>query len=511
MFKNILELNNLEAKKFFLSQEAFLRVNLPAYFSFESVLNEIDKTFKNKILTDNEIMKAKAEETTNYILYNNKDGKHAWRKYQIINPFIYVSLVNIITDEKNWSSLQRRFTEFQDFENIRCESIPIIPLDKKKTQQSEQISQWVNCVEKKSISLALEYNFLYHTDITDCYGSIYTHSISWAIHTKQVAKENRDYKGEQFGNKIDHHIQAMSSGQTNGIPQGSILMDFIAEIVLGYADLELSEMLKGKLDHENYYILRYRDDYRIFVNDIGTGDLILKYLGETLLNLGLHLHANKTSFHQDVITGSFKEEKIDSLNHELIPDKLSQTALFRQLLITQQIGKKFPNSGTMLRRLSKIFGIVKFSDCKGQEEALTSILLDIGYNHPKTFPLIASLMSVYIPSLKEHDQQKLLNKIQKKIHLRSNMGLLELWIQRIVLGLKLELTFQEPLCKYANGDHNQNIFNSDWIENRKIKNILDATSYVDQAKINNLKPKIEQHEVQIFNYEDAVFINDISF
>jgi hypothetical protein len=28
----------------------------------------------------------------------------------------------------------------------------------------------------------------------------------------------------------------MRHGQTNGIPQGSVLMDFIAEMVLGYAD-----------------------------------------------------------------------------------------------------------------------------------------------------------------------------------------------------------------------------------------------------------------------------------
>ena len=35
----------------------------------------------------------------------------------------------------------------------------------------------------------------------------------------------------------------MNYGQTNGIPEGSILTDFIAEIVLGYIDLQLSEKL----------------------------------------------------------------------------------------------------------------------------------------------------------------------------------------------------------------------------------------------------------------------------
>lgn len=38
----------------------------------------------------------------------------------------------------------------------------------------------------------------------------------------------------------------MQYGQTNGIPQGSVLFDFIAEIVLGYADLLLYEDLQKK-------------------------------------------------------------------------------------------------------------------------------------------------------------------------------------------------------------------------------------------------------------------------
>ncbi|WP_250218337.1 RNA-directed DNA polymerase, partial [Escherichia coli] len=67
------------------------------------------------------------------------------------------------------------------------------------------------------------------TDITDCYGSIYPHSLAWAIGTREVAKEKKRDKN-LLGNIIDSAIQNMQCGQTNGIPQGSVLMDFIAEI-----------------------------------------------------------------------------------------------------------------------------------------------------------------------------------------------------------------------------------------------------------------------------------------
>ena len=100
-----------------------------------------------------------------------------------------------------------------------------------------QILSWWQGIEQASIELALEYDYVFLcADITDCYGAIYTHSIAWAIHGKTVAKQNRTDKN-LVGNVIDWYIQDMRHGQTNGIPQGSVLMDFIAEILLGYADL----------------------------------------------------------------------------------------------------------------------------------------------------------------------------------------------------------------------------------------------------------------------------------
>ena len=56
-------------------------------------------------------------------------------------------------------------------------------------------------------------------------------------------------------------------------------MDFIAEIVLGYIDRILGVTLQrqGIVD---YKILRYRDDYRIFVNNSNDGEMVLKLLSE---------------------------------------------------------------------------------------------------------------------------------------------------------------------------------------------------------------------------------------
>ena len=105
--------------------------------------------------------------------------------------------------------------------------------------------------------------------LTNCYGSLYTHSISWALHTKEVCKERKNnwekYKKTKplLGDLIDQLVRAGRSGQTNGISQGSVVMDFLAELVLGYVDTIISKKLNNE-GIENYKILRYRDDYRNF-------------------------------------------------------------------------------------------------------------------------------------------------------------------------------------------------------------------------------------------------------
>ena len=112
---------------------------------------------------------------------------------------------------------------------------------KSKSHKAVQIKSWLRHVEKGAIKLAMNFKNVLHTDISGCYGSIYTHSIAWALHDKDHAKAHRSDK-ELLGNRIDKLIRDTNDGQTNGIPEGSVLMDFIAEIILGYIDSELGDL-----------------------------------------------------------------------------------------------------------------------------------------------------------------------------------------------------------------------------------------------------------------------------
>ena len=259
-----------------------------SYFKFQSLIDKTSKKIGTKSITSfylpyndpithkRKIDRPNKHENVNYKFLNNKDGKFAWRPLQLIHPALYVSLVHAITNEENWNFIINRIKDFRQNPRIKCYSLPIRS-ESSLSDRAATILNWWDKIEQKSIELALDFGYAIHTDVTDCYGSIYTHSIAWALHTKPVAKKERDDKW-LIGNVIDQHLQEMSNGQTNGIPQGSTLMDFIAEIVLGYSDLELTGRIE-ELSIKDYQIIRYRDDYRIFTNNPQDAELILKQIG----------------------------------------------------------------------------------------------------------------------------------------------------------------------------------------------------------------------------------------
>ena len=145
----------------------------------------------------------------------------------------------------------------------------------------------------------------------------------------------------------------MSFGQTNGIPQGSVLMDFIAEIVLGYADLELSQKIHNT-SIDNYEILRYRDDYRIFTNNPQDGNLILKLLTEILVDLGLKLNPQKMIASNSVIANSIKHDKLDWIKSQKKIENIQG-----HLIIIHDFSHEHPNSGSLSKALDKFFVRIK--------------------------------------------------------------------------------------------------------------------------------------------------------
>lgn len=101
---------------------------------------------------------------------------------ELINPVLYIALIHQITKRRRWNELRKRFNFFKKYNLIKCVSIPVVDDKVQKNSKQKQILSWWENIEQKSIELSLDFQYVFHTDIVDCYGSIYTHSIAWALH-----------------------------------------------------------------------------------------------------------------------------------------------------------------------------------------------------------------------------------------------------------------------------------------------------------------------------------------
>jgi len=485
--KDILKLNHIEAKSFFLRRENYSNISLPEYFSFQELLDNIDKTLNGKSVSDFKNKNPRDLENVNYKLLSNKDGKFAWRPFQLINPAIYVSLVNTITQETNWKILKERFTLFQANDKIECHSLPAISESKAKTNITAQILNWWQMIEQKSLTLALDYKNVLHTDIADCYSSIYTHSIPWAIHTKIKAKKNR--KKSLLGNAIDNHLQDMSYGQTNGIPQGSVLMDFVAEIVLGFVDLLLSEKLDSKLITD-YKILRFRDDYRIFTNNSFLAEEIAKELSEILSDIGLKLNADKTIASNDIIKSSIKPDKRYWISNKTITGN-KQKWLIQIYLLSE----KFPNSGTIETQMREFLVVLEKSKKKDYNlKTLISLVTEIALRNPRVVPTCIAILSIFLSRIKDGTEKlALAEKIKNKFEDVPNSSFMMIWFQRLNLKINKTEIYAEPLCRKVS-DNSVLIWNTEWL-NDKLKNIFNRTSIIEESTISKVKKKVSKTEI----------------
>jgi hypothetical protein len=122
-----------------------------------------------------------------------------------------------------------------------------------------------------------KYNKLFQFDISRCFDSIYTHSIGWAVLSKDYIKDYLKPYQNNFGNRFDRFMQNANYGETNGILIGPEFSRIFAEIILQKIDNTVEKNLRSRDENKlvfkrDYEIFRYVDDYFVFYNEEKTKD-----------------------------------------------------------------------------------------------------------------------------------------------------------------------------------------------------------------------------------------------
>lgn len=189
----------------------------------------------------------------------------------------------------------------------------------------------------------IEQNFrkMLKLDISKCFHNIYTHSISWAVKDKSVAKKYRDAK--TFDNEFDKLMQKVNWSETNGILIGPEVSRLFAEIILQDVDKRVKDDLSRiNMLPDKISICRYVDDYMIFYNHDDHAAEAKKAIERSLDFYKLFLNDSKTEyFSSPLISGlamardSLRElfrERIHAILKWTIPVEMAEEAIARPMV-----------------------------------------------------------------------------------------------------------------------------------------------------------------------------------
>lgn len=201
------------------------------------------------------------------------------RKLSILNPINFIILASSIS--ANWHICR---TIIKSREGVL--STPTW------TQNGKRALRWRTSFADLSSELVRARagnRYILQTDIGRFYPSIYTHSLAWAVHTKEKSKaKGFGSKLEFFGNALDLYSRNAQDRQTVGVPVGPDTSLVLAELIMSRLDRYLSS--KG---YESE-IIRYVDDIEISFGTRTEAEEALVHIDEFLATYELTLNPLKT-------------------------------------------------------------------------------------------------------------------------------------------------------------------------------------------------------------------------
>lgn len=311
------------------------------------------------------------EKISNYSNFSVPKLNYFRTKVALVNPYNFLILAETIV--ANWSDIERNIYNGSTITT----SLPKINDSHFNTEKT--FSEYI----ESSLQDSLNKDTILISDISRFYSSIYTHSIPWAIHTKEVAKQDRT--SNLYGNKIDTAVRNCQDQQTNGIPIGPITSLIIAEILLCSIDKKLLNdgVIFGK---------RYIDDYMLFLENTSKAEDFFKKLQSLLLDYQLEINSGKTRIEK--IPYDLEEEWISDISTFIsasyrLEQKNFLTKLYSKVL---NLVKKYPTK-YVIKYVIRIVEDIFIE--QNNWDLFQTILLNLTKLEPSILPTTLSIILSY--------------------------------------------------------------------------------------------------------------------
>lgn len=148
------------------------------------------------------------------------------------------------------------------------------------------------------LKLEKRWSCLWTMDVSKCFDSIYTHSITWAVKEKAFIKNNISaVLFSTFGNDFDELMQKSNYNETNGIVIGPEISRIFAEIIFQRIDAQVEHHFLSEAGDEpkvEFKVRRYVDDIYIFTNSNEAALRVFEIYTSELQKFNLHVNKAKT-------------------------------------------------------------------------------------------------------------------------------------------------------------------------------------------------------------------------
>lgn len=366
--------------------EALSRYN---YFPNQRLgLSELPPSFDSRQFTPEvldslvKLPEPKIRRTLGYSLteYRSTRFNNIPRLLGIIHPKAYSHLANCICE--NWDEIR----------NITKNNHSLIKPTFHHNEKRLLVMNYDDPSEKTRRALSAEFTkrFRVHTDISNCFNSIYTHAIPWAIvgidESKRRLKDNEKKSWPEY---LDAYQRKTKRNETQGIPIGPATSSIVVEVILRYVDNLLS--LKG------YNFIRYIDDYTCYCDTNEDANQFIQDLENLLSTYKLTLNLKKTWI--EALPAPTEDEWILQVI-SFLPSRLanesdgesklttSETLTFINQAIT--LNKKTPDGSVLKYAISIILGHI---DDYAAINLLDSVI-NLAWHYPVLVPLIDKLLDL---------------------------------------------------------------------------------------------------------------------
>jgi len=301
------------------------------------------------------------------------------RKLAIIHPKAYALLAKTVSD--HWSEIRK-------ISKNECSIIkPELHVDGRiMIMNYEDSSEKV----KRSSLGGFGKRFRVHADISNCYHSIYSHSIPWAVLGFEKAKSNLSTgnNNKHWTDKLDIYARKSKRNETLGIAIGPATSSIIVELILGNID----SYLKSK----GFTFERYIDDYVCHCSTHDESQIFIRELGQRLNHFKLNLNLNKTKVVElpEPISDDWVSELSACLPILFIDENYSRRKYLLPELLTYLdraviINKRTPDGSVLKYAVKTIAGSIS-------DNAVPSVLeyvINLAWHFPLLLPCLDGLLA----------------------------------------------------------------------------------------------------------------------